>query len=92
MPMSIDLSREAEQRLRERARAEGISIEAYLEQLIQDDADWGEVSEAPIRDNDSRFDEVRTAVMEGLEQATRGECSRAADVFRELRSRHGVPR
>ena len=90
--MTITISNETEQRLRKRAQAEGLSIEAYVEQLVREDEDWGELSEAPLTRNDPEFTEVQARVMEGLEQARRGEGRPAEDVFAELRSKHGISR
>ena len=90
--MTITISPEAERRLRERAQAEGMSVEAYIEQLIREDEDWGQLSEVPVAANDLEFGAVKAAVMEGLEQAKRGESRPAEDVFRELRAKHGISR
>lgn len=90
--MIITISRETEERLRQRAQAEGMSIEAYVEQLVGEDEDWGELSEAPLTQHDPEFTEVKAAVMEGLEQAKRGEGRLAKDVFAELRAKHGISR
>lgn len=40
--MTITISPEAEEKLRQSARAEGLSVEAYIEQLVSDDEEWGE--------------------------------------------------
>lgn len=90
--MTITISREAEDLLRRRASAEGMSVEAYIEQLVREDNAWGELSEAPISPQNKSFAEVQTAVMEGLAQAKRGESRPAADVFAELRAKHGISR
>lgn len=70
--MTIRISPEAEELLQRRALAEGLSIEAYVEQLVLEDEDWGAVPEAPISAQDPNFAEVQAAVSEGLEQARRG--------------------
>jgi len=88
--MTIRISPEAEELLQKRALAEGVSVEAYVEQLVREDEDWGELSEAPITPHDPEFAEVRTAVMEGLEQAKRGESRPAEDTFAELRAKRGL--
>jgi predicted transcriptional regulator len=90
--MTITISPEVERRLRERAHAEGVSNEAYVEQLIREDEELGEVPEAPIAHHDPDFGEVKAALTEGLEQAKRGESSPAEDVFSELRAKHGISR
>ncbi len=78
--------------LQQRAQAEGVSVEAYVEQLVREDEEWSELSEAPITPHDPEFAEVKAAVMEGLEQAKRGESRPAEDVFAELRAKHGISR
>jgi predicted transcriptional regulator len=90
--MTITISPDAEKRLRERAQAEGMSIEAYVEQLIREDEEWDEVSEAPLAQHDPEFGEVQAAVTEGLDQAKRGEGRPAQDVFAGLRAKHGISR
>jgi hypothetical protein len=85
--MTIRISREAEELLRKRALAEGVSVEAYVEQLVHEDEDWGGLSAVPITPHDPESAEIRAAVMEGLEQAKRGEGRPAEDVFAELRDR-----
>ena len=90
--MTITISPETEERLRQRAQAEGVSIEAYVEQLVREDEEWGELSEAPLMTHDPEFAEVKAAVTEGLEQAKRGEGRPAEDVFADLRAKHGISR
>jgi predicted transcriptional regulator len=90
--MTITISHETEERLRKRAQAEGLSVEAYVEQLVREDEDWGELSEGPLTQHDPEFAEVQARVMEGLEQAKRGEGRPAEDVFAELRAKHGISR
>ncbi len=76
--MKITISAELEAQLEQKASAEGLTVEAYVERLIRED--------------DAEFDEIRAAVSEGLAQAERGEGKPAREVFAELRARHGVPR
>lgn len=90
--MTITIPPELETRVRKRAQAEGLSVEAYIERLLREDEDWAEQTAAPVDDNDPEFGEIRRAVLEGLEQAERGESSPAEDVFAELRTKHGIPR
>lgn len=90
--MTIRISPEAEELLQKRALAAGVSVEAYVEQLVREDEDWGELSEPPFTSRHPEFADVRTAVMEGLEQAKRAESRPAEDVFAELRARHGLSR
>lgn len=85
--MTITISTDAEKRLRERAEAEGMSVETYVEQLIREDEDWGHLSDPPITEHGPEFEEVKAAVTEGLEQSKRGEGRPAEDVFRELRAK-----
>jgi hypothetical protein len=67
-----------------------MSVEAYVEQLVREDEDWGELAEAPITPHDPEYAEIHAAVMEGLEQARRGESRPAEEVFAELRAKHGI--
>ncbi|MGO9273641.1 MAG: hypothetical protein ACLQOO_25960 [Terriglobia bacterium] len=90
--MSLSVSPELETQLRDKAQAEGISVEAYVERLIREDEDWDEQSGPPLDENDPEFENTRVAVMEGLAQAERGESRPAEEVFAELRAQHGIPR
>jgi len=89
--MNRTVSPELETELRNKAQAEGISIEAYVERLIREDEDWDEQSEPPLDESDPGFENIRVAVMEGLAQAEHGESSPAGEVFAELRDEHGIP-
>ena len=60
-----------------------------MERLIREDEAWSEQSEESLDDKDPEFAEIRAAVMEGLEQAERGEGRAAREVFAELRTKHG---
>jgi len=86
--MTITIPPEVERIARERAADEGVAIEAYIAQLILDD-ELGELDLRPMDENHPEFEEVRAAVMEGLEQAERGEGRPAEEVFAELRAKHG---
>ncbi|MGO9273637.1 MAG: hypothetical protein ACLQOO_25935 [Terriglobia bacterium] len=88
--MNLTVSSELETQLRNRAQAEGISIEAYVERLIREDEDWDEQSEPPLDENDPEFEITRIAVMEGLAQAERGESRPAEEVFAELNNSHDI--
>jgi predicted transcriptional regulator len=90
--MTITIAPQLEARVRDKARAEGVTVETYIEQLIREDEEWAEESEGPLHENDPEFAEIRAAVREGLEQADRGEGSPADEVFAELRAKHGIPR
>ena len=90
--MTITISPETEGRMRERAQAEGLSVEAYVEQLVLEDQAWGEQEIPLLTALDVDFPEIQAAVMEGLEQAKRGEGRSATEVFAELRGGHGIPR
>ena len=78
--------------LREKAKADGISIEAYLERLIREDEEWGERTERALLVNDPEFEDIRAAVQEGLDQAEREESRPAQEVLAELRAKHGLSR
>jgi hypothetical protein len=90
--MKIDISAELEAQLQQKANTKGLTIEAYVERLIREDAAWAETTEEPLQETDPEFDEIRVAVSAGLAQAERGEGKPAREVFAKLRARHGVPR
>jgi len=90
--MTITISAELSAQLQQNATTEGLTVEAYVERLIREDAAWAEITEEPLQETDPEIDEIRTAVSEGLAQAERGEGKPAREVFAELRARHGVPR
>ena len=90
--MTITIASQLEAHVRDKARAEGVTVETYIEQLIREDEEWTEKSEGPLCEDDPEFAEVRAAVREGLEQADGGEGSPAEEVFAELRAKHGIPR
>lgn len=90
--MKITISAELEAQIQQKANAEGLTVDAYVERLILEDSAWGETTEEPLPETDPEFDEIRAAVSDGLAQAERGEGKPAREVFAELRNRHGVPR
>ena len=90
--MNITISSETGERLRQKAEAEGLSIEAYIEHLVLECEGWDDLAEAPITRQDTEFSEVQAAVMEGLEQARSGKGRPAEHVFAELQAKHGIPR
>jgi hypothetical protein len=90
--MTITIAPELEEQLRERAAIEGLTIEAYVERLIREDEEWRERVEEPLDESNPEFDEVHSAVMQGLEEAERGEGTPAKDVFADLRAKHGISR
>jgi hypothetical protein len=90
--MTITISAELEAQMNAKAKAEGLTVEAYVERLIREDSVWVESMEEPLDETSAEYDEIRAAVSEGLAQAERGEGKPARDVFAELRARHGLPR
>lgn len=90
--MTITISAELEAQMREKAKAEGITIEAYIERLVREDGAWIESMEEPLDETGAEYREIRAAVSEGLAQAERGEGKPAREVFAGLRARHGVSR
>ena len=90
--MAILISPNLEAQARQKARAEGLTTEAYVERLIREDEDWHELSEETIDETTAESAEIRAAVQEGLAQAERGEGRPAEEVFADLRRRHGIPR
>ena len=83
--MTIRISSQLETHVREKALAQGLSVGAYVEQLIRDDERTGEEPLDPLDETDPEYAEIRAAVGEGLEQAERGEGRPADEVFAELR-------
>jgi predicted transcriptional regulator len=90
--MTITIAPQLEAHVRDKARAEGVTVETYIEQLIREDEEWTAESEGRLHENDQEFAEIHAAVREGLEQAERGEGRPAEEVFAELRAKHGIPR
>jgi len=89
--MNIEISRELEADVQAKAHAEGVSVNAYVERLIREDQDWGEHLEPQLDEADPEYADIRVSVMEGLDQAERGEARPAEVVFAELRAKHGIP-
>ena len=89
--MTITISREIEAQAKQKAAAEGLSLEAYVARLIRED-EWTEFEAEPLNESDPEFAEVRAAVMEGLEQAERGEGQPVREFFAQLRAKHGPSR
>lgn len=90
--MTITIPPQLEAHVRDKAQAEGVSVEVYIERLIREDEEWTEESDGPLDENDPEFAEIRAAVREGLQQAASGEVRPAEEVFAELRAKHGIPR
>jgi len=90
--MAILISPDLEAQARQKARAEGLTTEAYVERLIREDEEWRELPEESFDETDPEFAEIHAAVQEGLTQAERGEGRPAREVFAELRRKHGRPR
>ena len=90
--MTLTISPELEEQVRSKARAEGLTMAAYVEQLIREDDCWLEQVEAPLDESDPDFPEIAAAIREGLEQAEAGLATPAEDYFAELRARHGLSR
>jgi hypothetical protein len=88
--MTITIGPELEEQVRAKAQAEGLTIQTYVERLIREDEAWGKYVEAPLDETDTEFQGIRAAVMEGLEEAERGEGSPALGVFADLRAKHGI--
>jgi hypothetical protein len=89
--MTITISAELEVQIKEKAKAEGITVEAYVERLIREDGAWVESTEEQLQETDTECGEIRIAVSEGQAQAERGEGKPARDVFAGLRA-HGLSR
>jgi hypothetical protein len=87
--VTITISAELDAQMKEKAKAAGLTVEAYVERLIREDAAWAKTVEAPLDETDTEYDEIRAAVSEGLAQAERGEGKPARDVFAGLRARYG---
>jgi hypothetical protein len=68
--MTVTVSPNVEAQAREKAAAEGISVEAYVAKLILEDL-WMEF-ENDSAEEDPEFVDIHSAVMEGLEQIDRG--------------------
>jgi hypothetical protein len=88
--MTTTIAPEVSDQLLREAVAQGISVEAYVERLIREDEDWSECTERSVEETDPEFPDIRAAVSEGLRQAERGERRAAAEVFADLRRKHGL--
>jgi hypothetical protein len=90
--MTIRIPAQLEATVREKARAQGVTVEAYIEQLIRDDEEWTESSEGPLQEDDPDFAKISEAVREALGQAECGDSRPAEEFFAELRAKNGIPR
>lgn len=90
--MTITIAPELEAKLRAKAKAEGLSVEAYVAALIDEDHSGTELSEPPLHPDDPDFEQIQLAVKEGIEQANRGEARPAEQVFSGLRAKHNLSR
>ncbi|MGI8744256.1 MAG: hypothetical protein ACR2NN_17110 [Bryobacteraceae bacterium] len=82
-----------EARLKAKAEAQGLSEEAYVEILVQEDNSWGELPPHAIRDDDERAaEEIWQALGESDEQIARGETLTLAEFDRQTRTEHDFPR
>ena len=88
--MSITISPELEANMRERATAQGLSVDAFVERVILAELDPGH--EQPLDRADPEFEEIQSVVLEGLTQLDRGEGRPAREVFAERRARHALSR
>ena len=87
--MTITITQDVEQLARANAAEEGVSVEAYVEQLILED-EWRPDPDEQLDESDPEFEEICSEVMEALEQVERGEGSPAREFFAELRAKYGV--
>jgi hypothetical protein len=87
--MTITIDSAFEEQVRRKAHAQGTTVENYIERLIREDAEWEHLEE-PLDETDPEFEEIRSAVMEGLGEVERGDVRSAREVFAELRSKHGL--
>ncbi len=89
---SIDLTPDLEAQALRRAKAIGLSLEGYVAQLIRQDEPWGELTlKEQVADSDPEFEEIRSAVAEGLQQGEQGLSRPVSVVFAELRAKYGIP-
>lgn len=78
--MPIIISQPVEREARERAQAEGVTIEAYVERLILEDQ-WIESTGPSSAASDKA----------ALDQMDRGAGLPAREAFAALRAKHGIP-
>ena len=88
--MTITIGPELETKIQEKAKSEGLTVQAYVERLIREDEEWGQPLEEPIEESCPEFQEIQQAVMQGLEEAERGEGRPAHEAFSELRAKYGI--
>lgn len=89
--MPITIPPELEARLLQRAEDEGMTVSAYLEQLLREE-EWAELLDPTLQSDDAQTAEIRAAVAEALDQAERGEGRSAEEVFRDFRAKHRLSR
>ena len=89
--MTVMIKPELETQVVEKALAEGLTVDQYIEQLIRGEEAWGELNEEALNESHPEFAAIQAAVSEGLEQAERGESRPAEEVFRDLRVKYSVP-
>jgi hypothetical protein len=88
--ITITIPSDLQAQLLQRASEEGISVDAYLERLIREDAAWTAHSGALLDEADPDFAEIQGKVAQGLEQAERGQGRPAQEAFTHLRAKHGL--
>jgi hypothetical protein len=85
--MTITIQPELERLLLERAKAEGLSADAYVAQLIRENVDW---QDQPLSADDLDFVDIQASVQEGLAQAEANQTRPAREVFAGLRAKYGL--
>jgi hypothetical protein len=62
--MTITISPELEAQVRNKAQAEGLSVDAYVERLIREEEEWARQLSGAFDENDPDFPEIHAAISE----------------------------
>lgn len=62
--MAILISPDLEAQATQKAQAEGLITEAYVERLIREDEEWRELADETIDETDAEFTAIHAAVQE----------------------------
>lgn len=80
--MQLEVSPTTAATIEQRAKANGLSVSAYLEALVSEPELWGASNEGGLPDpSGEELIEVREAIAEGLRDADAGKLTSAEDLF-----------
>lgn len=83
---------ELEAKVQALAGEAGLSVEAYITELVTED-EWAELpADATLADDEWEAADIHAALAESFAQIERGETISADEFFAKVRSQNGVPR